>query len=95
MYLNDFICKPLLFYIISEFTPFVIAKKTSNVLEYRKKGGLIMEKYICTVCGYVYDPEIGDVENDVEPGTAFADLPEDWVCPVCAVGKEHFEIQED
>lgn len=49
------------------------------------------EKYICTVCDYVYDPELGDPENGIEPGTSFEDLPEDWVCPLCGVGKEEFE----
>lgn len=51
----------------------------------------IYEKYICTVCDYVYDPELGDPENGIEPGTSFEDLPEDWVCPLCGVGKEEFE----
>ena len=46
-----------------------------------------MEKYICTICEYVYDPEQGDPENGIEPGTAFEDLPDDWVCPLCGVGK--------
>ena len=46
-----------------------------------------MERWICTVCGYVYDPEIGDPDNGVEPGTSFEDLPEDWVCPDCGVEK--------
>jgi rubredoxin len=50
-----------------------------------------MEKYICTVCDYVYDPELGDPENGIEPGRSFEDLPEDWVCPLCGVGKEEFE----
>lgn len=49
-----------------------------------------MKKYICTACGYVYDPEEGDPNADIEPGTAFEDLPEDWVCPLCGVGKEMF-----
>lgn len=53
-----------------------------------------MEKYLCTVCGYVYDPETGDPDNDVAAGTPFAKIPEDWVCPVCGVGKEDFEIDE-
>lgn len=53
-----------------------------------------MDKYKCTVCGYVYDPEAGDPDNDIPSGTAFADLPEDWVCPVCGAGKEEFEIAE-
>lgn len=50
-----------------------------------------MDKYECTVCGYVYDPAEGDVENGIAPGTKFEDLPEDWVCPVCGVGKTEFE----
>lgn len=50
-----------------------------------------MEKYICTVCGYVYDPVEGDPENSVPAGTPFSELPEEWVCPVCSVGKELFE----
>ena len=50
-----------------------------------------MDKFVCTVCGYVYDPEVGDPDNGIEPGTAFEDLPEDWVCPLCGVGKEDFE----
>lgn len=50
-----------------------------------------MEKYICTVCGYVYDPVEGDPENGIPSGTPFGELPEEWVCPVCSVGKELFE----
>lgn len=46
--------------------------------------------YRCTVCGYVYDPELGDPEHLVDPGTSFEDLPEDWKCPVCSVSKEYF-----
>ena len=53
-------------------------------------GGMKMEKYVCDVCGYVYDPEVGDPDNGIEPGTAFADLPEEWVCPLCGVGKDNF-----
>ena len=51
----------------------------------------IMDKFVCTVCGYVYDPEVGDPDNGIEPGTPFEALPEDWVCPLCGVGKEDFE----
>ena len=43
------------------------------------------------VCEYIYDPELGDPENGIEPGTSFEDLPADWVCPLCGVGKEDFE----
>lgn len=50
-----------------------------------------MEKYVCTVCGWVYDPAIGDPENGIAPGTSFADLPDDWLCPECGVGKDMFE----
>ena len=53
-----------------------------------------MKKYICDVCGYVYDPEVGDPENGIAPGTAFEDIPEDWVCPLCGVGKDDFSVQE-
>ncbi|MGB2982406.1 MAG: rubredoxin [Candidatus Bipolaricaulia bacterium] len=52
-----------------------------------------MEKWTCTVCGYVYDPGIGDSASDIAPGTAFEDLPEDWICPLCGVGKDMFEIE--
>jgi len=55
----------------------------------------VMEKWICTVCDYVYDPELGDPDNGVGPGTAFEDLPEDWVCPDCGVEKDMFELYED
>ncbi len=54
-----------------------------------------MKKYVCTVCGYVYDPVIGDPEFDIEPGTAFEDLPEDWVCPECGADKDMFEEEEE
>ncbi len=50
-----------------------------------------MAKYECTVCSYVYDSEEGDPDNGVEAGTAFEDIPEDWVCPLCGVGKDMFE----
>ncbi len=49
-----------------------------------------MQKFKCDLCGYVYDPEKGDPDNGVEPGTAFKDIPEDWVCPTCGAGKEDF-----
>jgi rubredoxin len=49
-----------------------------------------MDRYVCTVCGYVYDPAEGDPENGVKPGTKFEDLPNDWVCPVCGAEKNQF-----
>ncbi len=53
-----------------------------------------MQKFVCDVCGYIYDPEQGDPDNGVEPGTAFADIPDTWVCPECGVGKEEFSPQK-
>ena len=49
-----------------------------------------MQKYVCDVCGYEYDPAAGDPDSGIGPGTAFADLPEDWVCPVCGASKSDF-----
>ncbi|MEG0237553.1 MAG: rubredoxin [Cetobacterium sp.] len=45
----------------------------------------------CVICDYVYDESIGDQENGVAPGTKWEDVPEDWICPLCYVGKDHFE----
>lgn len=53
-----------------------------------------MQKYVCDVCGYVYDPEVGDPDSGVSPGTAFEDIPDDWVCPLCGVGKEDFSPED-
>ena len=53
-----------------------------------------MDKFECVLCGYVYDPEIGDPEADIEPGTPFEELPEAFVCPLCGAGKDEFEITE-
>lgn len=53
-----------------------------------------MKKWVCTVCGWVYDEELGDPDYDLAPSVAFEDLPEDFVCPLCGVGKDQFEEQE-
>lgn len=50
-----------------------------------------MDKYRCIVCGWVYDPAVGDPDNGIKPGTKFEDLPDTWVCPECGVGKDSFE----
>lgn len=50
----------------------------------------VIMKYICDVCGYVYDEELGDPDNGIDPGTTWAELPDDFVCPLCGVGKEDF-----
>ena len=53
-----------------------------------------MEKYVCDVCDYVYDPAVGDPESGKAPGTSFEDLQDDWTCPVCGVTKDDFQVQK-
>jgi rubredoxin len=50
-----------------------------------------MQKYVCTVCNYVYDPEVGDPDGGIAPGTPFEDIPDDWVCTTCGAAKSDFE----
>ena len=52
-----------------------------------------MAKYVCSVCGYVYDEEVGDSDNGISAGTKFENLPDDWTCPLCSVSKDEFEAQ--
>ena len=54
-----------------------------------------MDKYRCTVCDWIYDPAVGDPEGGIAAGTAFEDIPDDWVCPLCGVGKDQFEKGEE
>ena len=54
------------------------------------KEVLCVKKYVCDVCGYVYEPVDGDPDNGIAPGTPFEDIPEDWTCPLCGVSKENF-----
>jgi rubredoxin len=54
-----------------------------------------MKKYVCEVCGYVYDPEVGDPDGGIPAGTPFENIPENWVCPLCGVGKSQFEIVQE
>ena len=56
---------------------------------------LTMKKYRCEVCDWIYDPATGDPDSGIAPGTAFEDIPNDWVCPVCGVGKEDFVEEPD
>jgi rubredoxin len=49
-----------------------------------------MKSYVCGLCGYVYDPAVGDPDSGIAPGTAFKDLPDDWTCPICGAAKEEF-----
>jgi len=61
---------------------------------YNSEGATHMKVYVCGVCHYGYEPEIGCPEMDVPPGTAFEDLPDDWSCPLCGVSKSMFEPEE-
>ena len=67
--------------------------ESKNEKKERKELNKAM-KYKCSVCGYIYDPEKGDPESGIEPGTPFEELPDDWECPVCGVGKDEFEEME-
>ncbi len=64
-------------------------RSTSHDEQERKEESR-MKKFVCNICGYIYDPEKGDTDGGIEPGTAFEDIPDDWVCPVCGVGKDQF-----
>lgn len=55
---------------------------------------LRMIEYECTVCGYIYDPELGDPDGDIDPGTPFADIPDAWSCPMCGDPKDDFRRME-
>ena len=59
-----------------------------------KKEAPKMARYRCTVCGYIYDPELGDPDGGIKPGTPFEEIPDDWVCPVCGAAKSDFEKEE-
>jgi len=69
-----------------------IEKKSKEKPEQKAKQ---MEKYKCLICGYIYDPAVGDPDNDVAPGTSFEHLPEDWLCPECGADKNEFEPLEE
>jgi flavin reductase (DIM6/NTAB) family NADH-FMN oxidoreductase RutF/rubredoxin len=73
------------------FSPKTAPTYSSIVDKEMKKEEEKMDKYVCKVCGYVYNPEKGDPSNGIDPGTKFEDLPADWVCPVCGASKTDFE----
>jgi len=68
--------------------------KTAPSYIAEKKEAPKMAKYRCTVCGYIYDPELGDPDGGIKPGTPFEEIPDDWVCPVCGAAKSEFEREE-
>jgi flavin reductase (DIM6/NTAB) family NADH-FMN oxidoreductase RutF/rubredoxin len=66
-------------------------KTAPSYIEERKEKVSKMAKYKCTVCGYIYDPKLGDPDGGIKPGTPFEEIPDDWVCPVCGASKDQFE----
>jgi rubredoxin/flavin reductase (DIM6/NTAB) family NADH-FMN oxidoreductase RutF len=67
-------------------------KTAPSYISKEKEGNKgIMNKYECTVCGYIYDPEKGDPDGGIKPGTSFEDIPADWTCPVCGASKDEFK----
>jgi rubredoxin/putative ubiquitin-RnfH superfamily antitoxin RatB of RatAB toxin-antitoxin module len=73
----------------------VFADWKGSILSQGHDGEMIeegrMKKWKCSICDYIYDPTKGDPDNGVKPGTAFEEIPEDWVCPTCGAGKDMFE----
>jgi len=65
-------------------------KTAPTYIEEKKEAATKMSKYKCSVCGYIYNPELGDADGHVKPGTPFEELPDDWVCPVCGASKDQF-----
>ena len=65
--------------------------KTAPSYIEKKKEVIKMDKYECSVCGYIYDPEMGDPDGGIAPGTPFEDIPDDWQCPVCGASKDEFQ----
>jgi len=70
-------------------------KTAPSYIEERKEVTSKVAKYKCTVCGYIYDPEKGDSDGGIAPGTPFEQIPDDWVCPVCGASKDQFEKIEE
>lgn len=64
---------------------------TKEPAEITERGQKVMDKWLCIICGYVYDPEEGDPDNGVAAGTAWEDVPDDWLCPICGASKDNFE----
>ena len=67
-----------------------------NLVDNNGKGAKEkMNKYRCIPCGYIYDPEVGDPDGGIAPGTEFEDIPDDWQCPICFVSKDEFEVADE
>jgi rubredoxin/flavin reductase (DIM6/NTAB) family NADH-FMN oxidoreductase RutF len=72
--------------------PHYIGAEEENRIGIKKDS--TSDRYVCTVCGYVYDPEVGDPDSGIKPGTSFESLPDEWVCPVCGVPKMQFKKEK-
>jgi rubredoxin len=70
---------------------FVSSFFADNFIHFKLQEGTRMDRYVCTVCGYVYDPAVGDPDSGIKPGTPFEDIPDGWECPVCGAAKSDFE----
>ena len=75
--------------VVAETTMEGLTEKIEEAIEEDEEAD--MQKYVCVTCGWVYDPAEGDPDSGIAPGTPFEDIPEDWTCPACGVGKEYFE----
>jgi flavin reductase (DIM6/NTAB) family NADH-FMN oxidoreductase RutF/rubredoxin len=84
--------KPMTYSYYHEIKGGGISKNAPDYIKKEEKNN--MEKYKCTVCNYIYDPENGDSENGIKPRTPFEELPDDWTCPVCGVDKSLFEKEK-
>ncbi len=71
-----------------------VTPRTALAIEEKEEVSTKMAKYKCSVCGWVYEPEIGDPDGGITSGTPFEEIPDDWVCPVCGAAKSDFEKME-
>ena len=72
---------------------YILKKRLSPGRVGSRQQGEEMKKYVCNACGYVYDPQRGDPDHGIKPGTPFEQLPAGWICPECGVGKDEFSPQ--
>ncbi len=90
--LNEKTCMTYAYY--HEVRRGTMPKTAPSYIEEKKIEAIKMVKYKCLVCGWVYDPELGDPDGGIKPGTPFEEIPDDWVCPVCGATKSEFERME-
>lgn len=79
---------------LTEIEDGLYAVSSKDIINNESKENNTMEKYVCDVCEWIYDPEKGDSEHGIQPGVPFESLPEDWVCPLCGVGKDMFRKED-